>query len=386
MLPDFNMILQRAFNFSFSEDRSSRFFLLFGLSCTSLFGCRLLSVGQIEPNASGKNLFDPSCMALALSRVVLGVGSTKVLRIACDLVSSLAILCLPLVNFYISLRKSVSKNASKTKLHWINYATGKNNLSKDVIMYLHGGAWVLRDGADVAISSILLPKLAKKTDKIPQICSVQYELATDDTATFQRVHEEIASVYLELVSEGYRVISIMGDSAGGNLAVGVMLTVLDMAEARNLNIPPPLSLVLLSPAVDMRTCAGSFTRNASKDGLNLNFVVSSRFCFFGKYDEQLHIHPLVSFNFNTDDTLKKLPPILMLGGTYELLYDDMATFAKRITDINESPNAMEFVSGQDCSHNYMMCNVPLDFVVPMEETRHAQDRIASFILNLLKTQ
>lgn len=359
---------------------SSRLYYTIGSAALISYGIyKMFLVRKAKREYEATAFVDITSVLHVMVRPILGGCSTVMLRKIFDTVDACANVVFPCVFPKFSINVTTCQNNTKTKLHWISYGAAKN--CKDVILYLHGGAWITRDSADKAISKCLLPKLATYKSSV-QICSVQYELATTSIATIRRVHEEIASVYLELMSEGYRVVSIMGDSAGGNLSVGVMLTLLDIGKTQQRNIPPPLSLILLSPCCDMRTTANSFTRNLSNDFLHMNFVVNGVNCFIGRCVDKLH-DPYVSFNFNTDDTLKNLPPILMIGGTYELLYDDMATFAKRITDVNASPNAMEFVSGQECSHNYMMFDLPLDYVFALQEARLAQDRIASFIMERL---
>ncbi len=128
--------------------------------------------------------------------------------------------------------------------------------SLPVIVYLHGGGWVLGSIGDY--DGILRP-VANSTGAI--IVSVDYRLAPDHrfpaalddawTAT-----KWVAAHAAELGGDPARV-AVMGDSSGGNLATVVALMARDVGE------PDLVLQVLLYPVVDEEFTSGSMIENAT---------------------------------------------------------------------------------------------------------------------------
>lgn len=354
--------------------------------------CLLLPYVTETRQARKRSITDPTKLCLSVTRSFLGICSIKAARVAFDMLNSWTSFLFPLVDPRFSVHVSTCQNATKTKLHWIKYRNENEECatqSKDIILYLQGGAYVMRDCADLIISRILLPRLSKDMSDVPVICSMQYELAIESHPIFLKVQREVVSVYHDLVAKGYRVITVMGDSAGAHLAVGALLMMFD--EQCQPPVPPPLSLVLLSPVVDMRTAANSFARNIRSDGLHLGFIVACRELYFGPQVNELLCHPYVNFHYTSDELLQQLPPILMCSGTHELLYDDVAWFARRIDKLQlrngsatKLMNKIEFLSGDECSHNYICFDMPLlQYIIDVRPSIEAQDRIASYLVDVL---
>ena len=121
----------------------------------------------------------------------------------------------------------------------------------EVVLYLFGGAFVCGSPEDdVSISARLAHHLGRR------VCAPRYRLAPEHP--FPAARDDAMAVYRALTAADSRVI-LCGESAGGNLALGL---VIGIAEA---DLAPPLSVALLSPWIDLSHSGDSHT---ALDGLD----------------------------------------------------------------------------------------------------------------------
>jgi len=124
------------------------------------------------------------------------------------------------------------------------YYPTKESLSGDqpLVLYIHGGGFVT---GSVEMYHIMVSKLAKVTGRIT--VSVDYRLAPEHP--FPAAVDDCYAVYRWLLEFGETIgadrssISVIGDSAGGNLATVITLL------CRDNEVPQPLCQVLLYPGV-----------------------------------------------------------------------------------------------------------------------------------------
>lgn len=129
--------------------------------------------------------------------------------------------------------------------------------SLPVIVYYHGGGWVIAD-IDTYESSAMA--LAKKTGAI--VASVEYRHAPEHK--FPAAHEDSFAAYkwvLEHAGEfggDPKKVAVAGESAGGNLAANVAIM------ARDQNVQAPLHMLLVYPVAgtDMTTPSYIANQNA----------------------------------------------------------------------------------------------------------------------------
>ena len=128
-----------------------------------------------------------------------------------------------------------------------------------VIVYYHGGGWVLNNLNTCHASCTLL---AEKTNSV--VVSVEYRLAPefkfptpvfDAYDAFDWVKNEAEKL------RGNGMISVAGDSAGGNLATGVAL----LAKEANIQID---TQILLYPVTDLSYDSNSYETYATNYGLD----------------------------------------------------------------------------------------------------------------------
>jgi acetyl esterase/lipase len=141
--------------------------------------------------------------------------------------------------------------------------------TEEIILYLHGGGFVLNDCSDILLCDRLLPELHTvfKENALgdspmkPRLYVLNYELARQSTCQtkssvknqgpcFERVHKQVLDAYDELEASGRRVKCVIGNSAGGNLALGLVLALQHRNKRSGFTtqVPP---VVLVSPWLDL---------------------------------------------------------------------------------------------------------------------------------------
>lgn len=130
-----------------------------------------------------------------------------------------------------------------------------------VVLYIHGGGWVIAD-LDVYDSS---PRALANAAKAI-VVSTHYRLAPEHP--FPAAHEDTFTAY-KWVRENANSfdgdanrIAVAGESAGGNMAAAISLM------ARDSNVPLPLHQVLIYPVANTDMNAPSFEENANAKPLN----------------------------------------------------------------------------------------------------------------------
>jgi acetyl esterase/lipase len=181
------------------------------------------------------------------------------------------------------------------------------------ILYLHGGSFTSGSitshrtlAGNVAIASRARALL------------IDYRLAPEHP--FPAGLEDAAAAYEWLLSQGHAPgrIVVAGDSAGGNLALALLVRLRDRRR------PLPAAAVCLSPNPDLTYSGESWAFNAKKDVM------------IEEWKERLAVEaylqgadprdPRASPSFAD---LSRLPPLLLQVGSYEVLLSDVQHFAEK---------------------------------------------------------
>jgi|HubBroStandDraft_5_1064220.scaffolds.fasta_scaffold45808_2 monoterpene epsilon-lactone hydrolase len=194
------------------------------------------------------------------------------------------------------------------------WASPKGCAEDRVILCLHGGGFV---GGSLYTHRKLFGHLAKAIGA--RALLIQYRL-TPEHAHPAQLHDA-AAAYGWLLETGIEAkhIAVSGDSAGGGLGVTVVL------RARELGLPMPAALMLMSPWVDMEVTGGSYESNRAKDGFFYREVVQGLVAMFlsgGSSPTDPRVNPLYA-------DLAGLPPIYIQVGGDETLLDDSRRLAAR---------------------------------------------------------
>ena len=185
------------------------------------------------------------------------------------------------------------------------------------ILYIHGGSWI---SGSLAGYRAFLSRVSRATGAV--VLSVDYRLAPENL--FPAGLEDCTQAYQWMLENGpdckrpVFAAYLMGDSAGGNLALATLLKV------KNSKIPLPAAVIAISPATDFTGGSPSLVSRASVDPIiNPKIIPALIPIYLGK-DTEL-TDPYASPLFGD---YSGLPPLLLQVGDSEVLLDDSTRLAK----------------------------------------------------------
>jgi len=196
---------------------------------------------------------------------------------------------------------------------WVHITGGAPQPSPRVILYLHGGGFMM---GSARADRILTAALARVSGRAA--LSVNYRLAPEHP--FPAALEDTLAVYHWLLTTGRAPGSLMlaGFSAGGGLALAALVALRDAGD------PLPKGAILLSPVTNWAASGVSHLTNVESDLLNTPALITEmRTCYLGERDPRT---PLASPLYAD---LHGLPPLLIQVGGDELLRDDSTQVAER---------------------------------------------------------
>jgi acetyl esterase/lipase len=173
------------------------------------------------------------------------------------------------------------------------------------LLYFHGGGYFL---CSPATHRDLVSRLAHAT--AARSIAVEYRKAPEHP--YPAAIDDCEQAYRTLLAEGVapEEIILAGDSAGGGLALAVLL------RARDAGLPLPGSAVLLSPWCDLTRSGASIASNAIYDYLSPEGLEFGTETYLQGHDPE---HPHVS---HVRADLRGLPPLFVVTGEAELFYSE----------------------------------------------------------------
>jgi monoterpene epsilon-lactone hydrolase len=182
------------------------------------------------------------------------------------------------------------------------------------VLFVHGGGYVTGSPSLYRHVTWRLAAAARA-----QLLALDYRLAPEHP--FPAAIEDTVAAYRWLLGQGAepRGVAVMGDSAGGGLALAMLL------KARDENLPLPAAAVALSPWVDLALTGASLKRNAAADPM-LNAQDAPKLVqqYLAGADPRT---PYASALYG-DPT--GLPPVLIQVGSDEILLDDAVRMAEKL--------------------------------------------------------
>ena len=181
-----------------------------------------------------------------------------------------------------------------------------------VVVYFHGGGWVIADLAAYEPSAVAL---AEKTGAV--VISVAYRLAPEHP--YPAAHEDAFAAYQYVAENAAAMngdpakIALAGESAGGNLAVATAL----LAKERGAKMP--VHVLSVYPVADGDVTGASYEKYADAKPLNKPFME----WFFDRYapdwrtDQEAY--PLLILK---ERDLSSLPPTTILNAEIDPLATD----------------------------------------------------------------
>lgn len=193
---------------------------------------------------------------------------------------------------------------------WVRCGPGR---SKRVILYLHGGAFIMRleEGHTRMVARVCA---AGNVDAF----MAWYRLAPEHP--FPAAPQDALAAYRHLLGLGYAPsdIVIMGDSAGGNLTLAVLHLI------RGAGLPMPAGAAALSPITDFAQISATWRQNDCRDPMYRvqHYVNPVRHYLQGASP----VDPIASPYYGD---LRGFPPLLLVLGGLEALLDDSVGMVRK---------------------------------------------------------
>lgn len=201
---------------------------------------------------------------------------------------------------------------------WIS--VNRAHMKKYIILHCHGGGY---STGSALYARTLTFKLAASTSM--DVLSFDYRLAPE--FPYPAACEDAMRVwnYLMLLGYGARDIIISGDSAGGNLALSLVLKLKE--EGRLL----PRGIVLMSPWTDLTLSGESHSTRADVDPVLSEAYIQKMIAnYAGKQDTKASLISPLFGDFTG------FPPTYIQVGENEILYSDSVTLYEKMIAANVS--------------------------------------------------
>ncbi|WP_094672699.1 alpha/beta hydrolase [Hydrocoleum sp. CS-953] len=230
-----------------------------------------------------------------------------------------------------------------------------------VLIYLHGGAYVLFSAASTLTSSVPVADVTGL-----RVVSVDYTVAP--FAKWDKITDQIIQVIKELIKEGYELenIAIYGDSAGGGLTAGTVL------KMRDQGLSMPAAVVLWSCWSDITETGDTYETIKDRDPILVydNFLANAANAYADPAD---HKNPYVSPVYG--DYNKGFPPTLIQVGTTEIFFSNSV---RHYQILDQAKIPVKFDPYEGMWHVFQTLNWELP------ESELARQKMAVFLAEHLK--
>lgn len=242
-------------------------------------------------------------------------------------------------------------DASGVRAEWVSLESGGE---RPVVLYFHGGGYCI---GSAQTHRDLVSRICRAAGA--RALSVDYRLAPEHP--HPAAVEDGVQGYRWLRKQGIpaRSIVVAGDSAGGGLTLATLLALRDAGDEL------PAAGICISPVTDLAKEGESMRTRIDLDPM-VNPASSTRYAqmYIAGGDTKT---PLASPLYAD---LKGLPPLLILVGTSEVLFDDSTRFARKA---QEAGLTCEIDVWEEMVHIWPF------FAAELPEGRQAIGRMAAFI-------
>lgn len=218
------------------------------------------------------------------------------------------------------------------------YYLNSSNHSNISVLYLHGGGYV--QGCSTS-QWRFANELANRTDA--EIVVPDYPLAP--WHTYEETYDLLYDWWVPWqYGNASRILIIMGDSAGGGLALGFTEYLREMDAAL------PSAVILISPWGDLTMTNAEIADYESIDPfLNAGALLADASAWAGDTDlTDYRLSPLYG-------DLQDLPDVTILTGTREILYPDSLLLYDKLT---AAGNYATLITGEGMNHDYPLLPIP----------------------------
>lgn len=237
---------------------------------------------------------------------------------------------------------------------WVRPERGHDK--RNVILYCHGGGYTT---GNLGSARILANKLAYATGY--EVMIFEYRLAPEHPYPAALDDGMRAWNYLMHLGYGAREVVLVGDSAGGNMALVLTTKLRDAGRIL------PRRLVLLSPWTDMTASGKSYTDKLDCDPtITLEYLEAIKQVYAPNANyKDPNLSPLFG-------SFHQFPPVLIQVGDNEILMSDSIRLRDRLVN-SGIPCRLESWKGM--WHVFQM--------MPGKTSQQAMDSIGSFLLDFM---
>jgi monoterpene epsilon-lactone hydrolase len=189
---------------------------------------------------------------------------------------------------------------------------------RHVVLYFHGGVYVM---GDAALAAELASQVGRRAHA--KAISVDYRLAPEHP--YPAAVDDALTAYKALLDNGISPsdIAFAGESAGGGLAIATLLN------ARDHGLPLPAAALAMSPYADLTLAGTTMDAKREVDPLLSRDALQARVPdYTAGADAALGlISPIFA-------DLSGLPPLIIQAGSHEVLLDDAVRLARAAATAN----------------------------------------------------
>ncbi|KAF7523147.1 hypothetical protein G7054_g11878 [Neopestalotiopsis clavispora] len=253
--------------------------------------------------------------------------------------------------------------------------TGKSSARTTFVLHFHGGGFVIGDGRDHDTG--LLAQCLLRNLKCDYVFTPQYRLASSKGGEFPAPIQDALTSYLHLTRNlsipGDQII-LSGDSAGGNMVLGLMRYITDYG--KELGIPPPRALTLWSPWVSVDS---ALTQDILLSPNHLSDYINADFGRWGAIEVSgsglidttgPYLCPL-KHPFDLDPSI----PVFVHAGEREVLLHDISEFSRLFRNHGWS---LSYHVSKGCPHDILLLGSRIGFARQAQEAvKHARDFLST---------
>lgn len=229
----------------------------------------------------------------------------------------------------------------------------KKLMSSDIILFFHGGGWVL---GNIDTYTKDCRRLADQMGRI--VLAVDYLKAPENPypAGFDDCYH-VAQLLLSRPDltgiKGARNIIIVGNSAGGNLAAAVSLRL------RNEGKPLPSKQILINPVTYWRHDEASPFKSVEENGYDYGLTAKKMQEYMEMYEpdevkrQNPYIAPLMTEDFSNQ------PDTLVISSEFDPLRDEGEVYGYMLL---EAGNQVEIMRAKDTVHNFLFAPLNEDII------------------------
>ncbi|HUD01569.1 MAG TPA: alpha/beta hydrolase [Rhabdochlamydiaceae bacterium] len=222
-----------------------------------------------------------------------------------------------------------------------------------VILFFHGGGYI---SGTFHSHQDLIGRLAKATGCY--VLAVDYRLAPEHPFPAALEDALISYEFLRKQKISHSNIFVAGSSAGGGLALSLLLKLLDRKEVL------PRGAICISPWVDLALTGKTLVTNEGKDLIHAKNIKIAASIYLAGHNPK---DPLASPLYGK---LEGLPPLLIQVGTREVFLDEIERFAQKA---EKSGVKVELQKYEEMIHTWHL------FSAMVPEGQKALEKIGEFV-------